>query len=75
MKKKLALVFTASILAGCANTEHLYSNDGQCITCFNNPFTNEPINHDNRNVGEVSKTDTTVSKQTQGSKKNNVSGN
>lgn len=32
-------------IAGCSTSEHIYV-EGRCITCVNNPFTGEPINHD-----------------------------
>jgi hypothetical protein len=39
----IAIIFT---ITGCATQDHKYSADGGCLTCFNNPFTGEPINHD-----------------------------
>ena len=37
------------VLSGCATTDHMYNADGQCMTCFNNPFTGEALNHDGNN--------------------------
>jgi len=31
--------------AGCTTNKHFYTADGQCITCWNNPLTGEPLNH------------------------------
>jgi hypothetical protein len=42
----LALVVA---LSGCATTDHIYNAEGQCLTCFNNPLTGEPMNHDGSN--------------------------
>ncbi|MGB0360245.1 MAG: hypothetical protein ACPGEF_02405 [Endozoicomonas sp.] len=39
----LALVL---IVSGCASNQHVYSSDGKCLTCWNNPITGKPINHD-----------------------------
>jgi hypothetical protein len=39
----LALVI---IVSGCASNQHVYSADGKCLTCWNNPVTGNPINHD-----------------------------
>lgn len=32
------------LLSGCGN--HVYTKSGKCITCFNNPVTKKPLNHD-----------------------------
>lgn len=47
MNIKSIVVGVASLaaLAGCAAQDHYYSN-GACVTCFNNPFTGEPLNYD-----------------------------
>lgn len=34
------------IVSGCASNQHVYSSDGKCLTCWNNPITGKPINHD-----------------------------
>lgn len=34
------------IVSGCASNQHVYSSDGKCLTCWNNPITGSPINHD-----------------------------
>lgn len=39
----LALVL---IVSGCASNQHVYSSDGKCLTCWNNPITGKPVNHD-----------------------------
>lgn len=39
----LALIL---IVSGCASNQHVYSSDGKCLTCWNNPITGKPINHD-----------------------------
>lgn len=36
----------AFLVSGCATNQHAYSSDGKCITCWNNPLTGKPINHD-----------------------------
>lgn len=48
MKKATLLItiVTGLILSGCASNKHIYTADGKCITCWNNPVTGEPINHD-----------------------------
>jgi len=33
-------------ITGCASGQHVYTSDGMCLTCWNNPLTGEPINHD-----------------------------
>ena len=39
----LALGITVT---GCATNQHIYSGNGKCLTCWNNPITGEPINHE-----------------------------
>ena len=34
------------LLIGCTTTDHIYSANGQCITCFNNPLTGESLNYE-----------------------------
>jgi hypothetical protein len=46
--KPIALV-VALAASGCATNDHIYNADGACLTCFNNPFTGEAINHDGTN--------------------------
>lgn len=48
MKLAALLVSLTSIIAvtGCASNKHVYSSDGKCLTCWNNPITGKPINHD-----------------------------
>ena len=61
MKKLIVgTVLTTAFISGCAVTtdEHLYVN-GDCMTCFNNPLTGEPINYEQKEV---------VSQQTDASK-------
>lgn len=49
---KLTALFCSLILtvlvSGCASNQHVYSEDGQCLTCWNNPITGEPINHEGK---------------------------
>ena len=40
-----AAVLSILVISGCATTEHIYSANGQCLTCWNNPITGKPINH------------------------------
>ena len=46
--RAITIAFIAA-LTGCAATDHIYNAQGQCLTCFNNPFTGEAINHDGNN--------------------------
>jgi hypothetical protein len=47
MKHSILLVLTTMLfVSGCATDQHMYSADGKCITCWNNPITKKPINHD-----------------------------
>ena len=48
--KLIALILTIMLvmLSGCATNKHLYTSDGECITCWNNPITGEPVNHDGK---------------------------
>jgi hypothetical protein len=45
---KTMVVFIGMMMAGCANNQHVYSSDGKCITCWNNPVTGKPLNHDGK---------------------------
>lgn len=56
MKKSL-LVIAGFVLgvSGCATDQHVYSANGKCISCWNNPITGKPINHDGS--PQVEKTD------------------
>lgn len=49
---KLSALFGALALAlivsGCASNQHIYSSDGKCLTCLNNPISGKPINHDEK---------------------------
>lgn len=49
MKTKHTLVVLLLTIGtvGCATNDHTYVND-KCITCWNNPLTGEPINHDGK---------------------------
>lgn len=44
---KTSLLALTILLNGCATTDHIYDSKGGCLTCFNNPFTGEAVNHDN----------------------------
>ena len=58
----------AIILGGCASNQHVYSADGKCLTCWNNPITGKPINHDGEanqeQTQESQVTETTTTKTT-----------
>lgn len=41
----LSIILFATLASGCAG-KHVYNSEGGCITCFNNPISGEPINHD-----------------------------
>ena len=43
----------ATILTGCASTDHIYTTDGKCLTCINNPLTGKPLNHDGSAPGST----------------------
>ena len=46
MLKILVISFTL-LASGCtSSTGHMYSADGTCLTCWNNPLTGEAVNHD-----------------------------
>ena len=44
--KLTAIVVLAMLFTGCSSNKHIYNSEGKCITCWNNPVTGEPINHD-----------------------------
>jgi len=44
----ISLTLALLTIIGCSTTNHIYSADGKCITCWNNPITGSPINHDGR---------------------------
>lgn len=50
----IALTITLGFTGGCATDKHFYTSDGKCLTCWNNPVTGEPINHDG-SANEVTK--------------------
>lgn len=50
-KTGLALLLTVLITACAADGNHRYSSNGVCLTCWNNPLTGEPINHDGTHTG------------------------
>jgi hypothetical protein len=64
---KTVIVFIGLMMAGCANNQHVYSSDGKCISCWNNPITGKPLNHDGKteqaSVSE-SKVDNTQTQKT-----------
>ena len=51
-------------LSGCASGQHVYSSDGKCITCWNNPVTGEAINHEGKATQEQVPEQTQVSQTT-----------
>lgn len=47
--KNTALIFFSALLltlTGCGTLDHIKTTDGKCLSCWNNPVTGEPINHD-----------------------------
>jgi len=46
-KYTLITIMLSLLSSGCATNEHTYAN-GDCITCWNNPLTGEPINHNGK---------------------------
>jgi len=64
MKKAYLLIIATLMLmlAGCSTSGHLYSPNGQCITCWNNPITGKAINHDGTTNQISSQTDGNGSK-------------
>ena len=47
--KQTTCMFVAALmlaLTGCGSIDHIRTTDGKCLTCWNNPVTGEPINHD-----------------------------
>lgn len=68
MKKIPIFLGFISILAlsGCAvNGEHLYADDGTCLSCWNNPITGEAINHDINNEQDINNQQSTSYDQSQ----------
>lgn len=54
----------AVIVSGCASNQHVYSSDGKCLTCWNNPITGNPINHDGQANREQPAEQTQVTEST-----------
>ena len=46
--KSLFATVLALLIVGCASNQHVYTEKGGCLTCWNNPITGEPINHDGK---------------------------
>lgn len=47
----MKLIFSALLsffLMGCFSNPHVYTDKGGCLTCWNNPITGEPLNHDGK---------------------------
>lgn len=42
----IVAITSAAMITGCSSTNHMYNADGKCLTCWNNPLTGKPINHD-----------------------------
>lgn len=57
----LALV---AIVTGCASNQHVYSSDGKCLTCWNNPVTGNPINHEGNTNQEKTAQESQVAQTT-----------
>lgn len=51
------------ILGGCATNKHMYTADGKCITCWNNPITGQPINYQEGEGENTSKAESTTGTQ------------
>lgn len=53
--KSIVLVITLMgvMVTGCSSNQHVYSENGKCVTCWNNPVTGKPINHDGKNNEEM----------------------
>ncbi|OUS01150.1 hypothetical protein A9Q81_09835 [Gammaproteobacteria bacterium 42_54_T18] len=42
----IALALTMICISGCTvNGQHIYTEDGKCLSCWNNPLTGQAINH------------------------------
>lgn len=44
----LSMMACATLMTGCATNQHVYSADGSCLTCWNNPITGKPINYEEK---------------------------
>lgn len=73
MKISSLIVFILLVLTGCAKN-HMYTSDGTCLTCWNNPITGKPINHDGKGSQEQ-KTDLANEANQAGDKTKITSGN
>lgn len=47
------LFLMIGLLAGCAGGKHVYTPNGSCLTCINNPITGKPVNHDGSAPGST----------------------
>ncbi|MCG8611859.1 MAG: hypothetical protein MI864_15130 [Pseudomonadales bacterium] len=65
---KLTTLFGSLVLvtfvSGCASNQHVYSSDGKCLSCWNNPITGKPINHDGKANKEQPPQETQVTEST-----------
>lgn len=53
MKLSTPITFTlVALLGGCSTGQHMYTSDGKCITCWNNPISGEAINHEGQQSAE-----------------------
>ena len=69
--KYIAITIMLSLVtSGCATNEHAYA-DGDCLTCWNNPFTGEPINHNGESDLRQEPADDALGNQTGTSADNN----
>lgn len=59
MNKTLLSLAAASLITGCSG--HIYTKEGGCLTCINNPISGKPINHDGQSTKE--KQDTQAAQQ------------
>ena len=54
MNKTLLSLAAASLITGCSG--HIYTKEGGCLTCINNPISGKPINHDGKSTKEKQNT-------------------
>lgn len=49
----LAVALTGCVTTQEGNFSHVYTKDGKCLTCINNPITGEPLNHDGPGIAPL----------------------
>jgi hypothetical protein len=60
MNKMLLSIAAASLITGCSG--HIYTKDGGCLTCINNPISGKPVNHDGQSAKKKQDTQATQQK-------------